>query len=102
MVENSNTSYENEIDRANSSSNEDFRIIVFPREVLISEEGQLKNLGKWPKTGKSAVMQIRVYAISVEITSSTPWYQNLCIGLIFLHVRPSSRGKFLSKIFSFL
>ena len=48
----SNASYKNE--------NEDSKnIIFFAREALISGEGLLENVGKWPKAGKPIVMQIR-------------------------------------------
>ena len=55
MVKNSNTSYENEIQ--DSPSYEDSNnIMLFSRKALISEEGRLENLGKWPTTGESIVM----------------------------------------------
>ena len=60
MVENSDTSYENEIHRVDSPSNKDSKnIIFFASEALISGEERLEVFRKWPKTGKSIVMQIK-------------------------------------------
>ena len=50
MVENSNTSYENEIHRVESPSNEDSKGIIFARGVLISWKGRPANLGKIAKS----------------------------------------------------
>ena len=56
--------YENEIHKVDSSFNEDSKhIISLAREALIFGEGRLENLGKWPKTGRPIVMQIREWSI---------------------------------------
>ena len=69
MVKLSNASYENEIHRVDSPFNEDSKNRNFlAREALISEEGRLENLGKWPKTGKLIVMQIREWSILIGNT----------------------------------
>ena len=50
MVKNSKTSYENEIRRVDSSSNEDSKnVSFFAREALISAEGRPENLAKMAK-----------------------------------------------------
>ena len=50
MVKISNASYENEIYRADNSSNEDSKdIISLAREAVISEEGRSENFGKMAK-----------------------------------------------------
>ena len=68
MVENSNTSYENEIHLVDSASNKDSKIYLFVREVLISREERLKKIkGKWPKTEKSIGIQIN-RSISIGTT----------------------------------
>ena len=60
MVKISDASNENEIHSVYSPSNEDSKNIIFlVRESIISGEGQRDNLGKWLKTGKPIVMQIR-------------------------------------------
>ena len=60
MVETSNSSYENEIHRVDSLSNEDFHKIQFlAREALISGEGRLKKFRGNSKARKCFVMQIR-------------------------------------------
>ena len=52
MVKISNASYENEIHMVDSPFNDDSKNIIFlAREALISGEGRLENLGKWPTTG---------------------------------------------------
>ena len=69
MVKISTTSYENEVHRIDSTSNEDSEnIISFAREALISEEEWPKNLEKMAKTEKSIVMQIREWSIIVANT----------------------------------
>ena len=51
MVKISNASYENEIHRVDSPSNEDSKKIIFlASEALISGEGRPENLGKMAKT----------------------------------------------------
>ena len=54
MVKISNASYENEIHRVDSPFNEDSKNIIF----FQGRDGR-KIYGKWPKTGKPIVMQIR-------------------------------------------
>ena len=63
MVKISNASYENEIHRVDSPFNEDSKtILFFGRKALISGKGLLEKLGKWPKTGKPIVMQVREWS----------------------------------------
>ena len=60
MLKISDASYENEIHRVDSPFNEDSKNIFFvAREVLILGRDGRKIKGKWPKTGKPIVMQIR-------------------------------------------
>ena len=76
MVKISNASYENKIPMVDSPFNEDSKNIYFlAREALISGEDGRKIQGKWSKTGKPIVMQIR------------EWSQSLCIVFVFLYVR---------------
>ena len=63
MVKISKTSFGNEIHTVDSPVNEDFKNLFFAWEALISGEGRLENLGKWPKTGKPIVRQIRDWSI---------------------------------------
>ena len=62
MVENSNTSYENEIHRVDSPSNKIY--------------GDKQNIyGKWQKAGKFIVMQIREWSIlrgNIDLCSLVP------------------------------
>ena len=65
----SNASYENEIKRVDSPFSKDSKNIIFlAREALISGEGRPEKLGKWPKTGKSIVMQVREWSILIGNT----------------------------------
>ena len=53
----------------------------------MSGEGQLESLGKIAKNmGTYCYANYRVVN-SKGILASTPWYQSLCITLVFLHVR---------------
>ena len=64
MVKISNASFENEIHMVDIPFNVDSKNIIFlAREAIILGEGRPENLGKWPKTGKPIVMQIREWSI---------------------------------------
>ena len=66
MFKISDASYENEIHMGDSPLNEDSKnIFFFAREILISGEERPDNLGKWPKSGKPIVMQIREWSIII-------------------------------------
>ena len=65
----SDASYENVTHRVDSPFYEDSKNIIFlVREALISGEGRPENLGKWPKTGKPIVMQMREWSILIRNT----------------------------------
>ena len=69
MVKISNESFENEIHMVDSAFNDDSKnISFFAREALISGEGRSENLGKWSKTGKPIVLQIREWSILIGNT----------------------------------
>ena len=69
MVKISNASHENEIHKVDSPFKEDSKNITFlARETLTSGEGRAENLGKWPKTGKPIVMQVREWSILIGNT----------------------------------
>ena len=60
MVKISNASYKHEMHMVDSPFNEDSKNIIFlAREALMLGEGWPEYLGKWPKTGKPIVMQVR-------------------------------------------
>ena len=66
MVKILNTSYESEIHKVDSPSNEDSKnIIFFCQGALFSGEGRQENLVKWRKSGKSILMQIREWSILI-------------------------------------
>ena len=88
VVKISNTSYENEIRRADSPLNEDSKNIMFlAREALIVGEERSENLGKWPKTGKLIVMQIEVWSILTGNTGLCSLVSSSCITLVFQNIR---------------
>ena len=62
MVKISNASYENQIHRVDSLFNEDSKYIFF-----LAREAQ-KIQGKWPKTGKPIVIQIKEWPILIGNT----------------------------------
>ena len=87
MFKISNTSYENEIHMVDSPSNENSKnIYFFAREALTLGDGQLENLGKCPKTGKSIVMLIRQWLILIGNTGLYSLVSTFCTALVFLHV----------------
>ena len=88
MVKISNASYENEIHRVDSPFNEDFKNLIFFCQggSNVGERDCWKILGKWPKTRKSIVMRITEWSVLIGILASIPWYQSLCIALVFLYV----------------
>ena len=80
--------YNNKIHRVDSSFNEYFKKIFFlAREALISGEERPENLGKWLKTGKRIVMQIREWSILIGNAGLFSLDQSLGITLVFLYVR---------------
>ena len=64
----SNVSYENKIHRVDSPFTKDSKNVIFFQGTLISREGRLENLGKWLKTGKYIVMQIREWSVLIRNT----------------------------------
>ena len=64
MVKISNASNENEIHRVDSPFNKDAKIYFFGQVgPYFGEKDWPQNLGKWPKTGKPIVMQIREWSV---------------------------------------
>ena len=86
MVKISNASYENEIHRVDSPFKEDSKNILYWQGRPNFGVG---TAGKWPKTEKSIVMQIREQSILIGntglyslVSKSLHYFQ-----LVFLHVR---------------
>ena len=72
MIEFSSSLKLNEINLVDSSFNEDPKNIIFPKQALISVEGQVENLGKMGITGASIVMQILDDQFRKRISAPTP------------------------------
>ena len=81
MVENSNASHENEFTELMPFQRGFQKYKFLVRKALISGKGRQEKLRKWPKTGKSVVMQIRGWSTLIENTG---------IALVFLFVAVAS------------
>ena len=88
MVKILNASYENETHMVDSPFNEDFKNVLFCQGGTNLGEGTAGKFREYgQKQGILLLCKLGSGQFQQEIFASSPWYQNLCITLVFLHVR---------------